>query len=274
MARFRLIVIDVDGTLIERGKSISPRVHEAIARTQQRGVYVTLASGRMYLLLEPLVEMLGLRSPVICYGGALIVDPVTREPRYRRGVPLDLAREVIVAARSRALPARVYIDNRVFVDRIDPNAFNYESLTRVRATAVGDLLAFLQDDPTHLAVDAPPERTRSLVEEMRQIFHPRLHVTTGHPLLTEFSHPSVHKGSAVAWLARTLGIPLREVLAIGDDWNDVEMLHCAGLGIAVENAHPDVLAVAEEIVPSVADDGVAVALERFVLDRPSIEQKG
>ncbi len=267
MTRFRLAVIDVDGTLIERGKSVSPRVREAIACAQQRGVCVTLASGRMYPLLQPLVEILGLRSPVICYGGALIVDPVSCRPCYRRGVPLDLAREVIVAARSRELAARVYVDNRVFVDRLDPAAFNYESLTRVQATAVGDLLAFLRDDPTHLAIDAPPERTRSLVAEMRQIFHPRLHVTTGHPLLTEFSHPSVHKGSAVAWLARTLEIPLREVLAIGDDWNDVEMLRDAGLGIAVENAHPDVLAVAQAIVPSVADDGVAVALERFILDR-------
>lgn len=269
MGQFRLAVIDVDGTLIERGKAVSPTVCDAIARAQQQGVRVTLASGRMFPLLEPLVEKLSLRSPVICYGGALIVDPVSRQAIYQRGVPLDLAREVILAARSRDLAARVYLGDRVFVDRMDPAAFNYESLLRVQATAVGDLLDFLREDPTHLAIDAPPERTRSLVEEMRQAFHPRLHVTTGHPLLTEFSHPSVHKGSALRWLARQLNVPRHEVLAIGDDWNDLEMLRYAGLGVAVGNAHPDVLAIAGEVVPSVADDGVAFALERFVLTNPS-----
>ncbi len=269
MRQFRLAVIDVDGTLIERGKAVSPNVRRAIWRAKQRGVVVTLASGRMFPLLEPLVEALDLRSPVICYGGALIVDPVTRQAVYQRGVPLDLAREVIRAARDRGLAARVYLGDRVFVDRMDPEAFNYDSLRRVHASVVDDLLDFLRQDPTHLAIDAPPERTRSLVEEMRQVFYPRLHVTTGHPLLTEFSHPSVHKGSALSWLASHLDVPLDQVLAIGDDWNDLEMLRSAGLGVAVGNAHPDVLAIAGEVVPSVADDGVAVALERFVLQQPS-----
>jgi Cof subfamily protein (haloacid dehalogenase superfamily) len=265
LGRYRLAAIDVDGTLIERGKPVSPRVHQAIARAQGRGAIVTLASGRMFPLLKPLVESLELRSPVICYGGALVVDPTAQQAIYQRGVPLDLAREVIRAARARQLVARAYLGDQVFVDKIDPMAFNYESLRRLNAIAVGDLIAFLSDDPTHLAIDAPPDQTRRLVLEMRQIFSPRLHVTTGHPLLTEFSHPEVHKGSALAWLAEKLHIPREETLAIGDDWNDVEMLRYAGLGIAIGNAHPDVLALADATVPGVADDGVAVALEQFVL---------
>ena len=225
---------------------------------------VTLASGRMFPLVEDLVRQLALSHPVICYGGALIVDPVTRQPVYRCGVPLALAREVIGEARARRLTARAYVDDRVYVDRIEPEAFNYDSLRRVSAVAVGDLIAFLQEDPTHLAIDAPPEETRPLVAEMRRHFHPRLNVTTGHPLLTEFSHPSVHKGSALTWLCDYLGLDPSESLAIGDDWNDIEMLRTAGLGVAVANAHPDVLAIADAVVPSVADDGVAVAFERFV----------
>ncbi|HUX86899.1 MAG TPA: HAD hydrolase family protein, partial [Chloroflexota bacterium] len=193
------------------------------------------------------------------------VDPTTRRHLHQRGVPLNLAREVIEEARRRGLAARAYVDEGVFVDRLDPGQFNYDSLVRVKATAVGDLLTFLTDDPTHLAIDSPPERTRRLVEDMRVQFGERLHVTTGHPLLVEFSRPDVHKGTGLAWLAEHLGVPQAATLAIGDDWNDLEMLRWAGLGVAVANAQPAVLAEAGAIVPSVIDDGVAVAIERFVL---------
>ena len=260
------MAIDVDGTLLERGRPVSPAVRRAIDRAQRQGTIVTLASGRMFPLLERLVEDLGIASPVICYGGALVVDPGTRQSIYERGVPRHLARDVIREARRRDLTARVYVGEEVFVERLDPGTYNYDSLQRVNAVKVPDLLDRLDRDPTHLAIDAPPDRTRTLVEEMRLAFSPALHVTTGHPLLTEFSHPEVHKGSALAWLARELDVPREQTLAIGDDWNDVEMLRFAGLGVAVANAHPDVLAM-ENIatVPSVSDDGVAVAIERYVL---------
>ncbi len=269
MAEYRLVAIDVDGTLMERGKPVSSNVRRAIERAQNQGTIVTLASGRMFPLLEHLVSDLKITSPVICYGGALVVDPGTRRSLYERGVPLDLARAVIQEARRRDLTARVYVGEQVFVEQMAPGAYNFESLQRVNAVKVPDLVAHVDRDPTHLAIDAPPERTRALVEEMRRVFSPALHVTTGHPLLTEFSHPDVHKGSALAWLASEVGVSREQTLAIGDDWNDLEMLRFAGLGVAVANAHPDVLALAAiATVPSVSEDGVAVALERYVLNRP------
>lgn len=265
MSAYRLVALDVDGTLLQRGRPLSEPVKAAIGEAAARGTIVTLASGRMFPLLRPLVDQLGLSAPVVCYGGAMVVEPVSAAPLYQRGVPLELAREVVRAARERRFSPRVYLGERVYVDRLDPAGFNYESLLRTKATAVGDLLDFLQEDPSHLAIDAPAERTRALVREMRVVFGGRLNVTTGHPLLTEFTHPSVNKGTAVAWLANRLGIGRAEVLAIGDDWNDLELLRYAGLGVAVANAHPDVLAAAAAIVPSCADDGVAEALRRYVL---------
>jgi Cof subfamily protein (haloacid dehalogenase superfamily) len=263
--RFRLVALDVDGTLIERGQPVLDSVKDAICRARQAGVVITLASGRMYPLLHSLVRYLDLTSPVICYGGAMVTSADTGEPLYERGVPLALTREVIQEARDRGLSARVYVGNSVYVDRIVPNCFNTESLRRVNAVEVGDLLGFISADPSHLAIDAPENETRGLVGAMRERFRSRLNVTTGHPLLTEFSRPGVHKGSALAWLCGYLGISIAESLAVGDDWNDIEMLQAAGLGVAVGNAHPDVLAIAGAIVPCVGEGGVAVAIDRFVL---------
>jgi len=263
--RYRLVAIDVDGTLVDRGKPIAPPVIRAIEQAQRQGARVTLASGRMFPLVEALVKQLALTAPIICYGGALIVDPASRTALYQRGVPLVLVQEVIQAARARSLLVRAYVGEEVYVDRIDPAAYNYDSLRRVNAIAVGDLVDYLSKDPSHLAIDSPAALTRSVVGEMRRLFQGRLNVTTGHPLLTEFSLPDVHKGSALLWLCRHLRIDPEDALAIGDDWNDIEMLRSAGLGAAVANANPDVLAIADVVVPSVMADGVAVAIERFVL---------
>jgi Cof subfamily protein (haloacid dehalogenase superfamily) len=261
----RLVAIDVDGTLIERGRPVAPRVRETIARALGLGVVVTLASGRMYPLVVSLLRELELTYPVICYGGAMIVQAATGEPLFERGVPLELARDVIREARQRDLTARAYVGSEVYVDRLDPDRFNADSLRQVHAIEVEDLLRFLSGDPSHLAIDAPPDQTRDLVHAMRARYLGRLNVTTGHPLLTEFSHPDVHKGSALRWLCDLVGVPVEESLAIGDDWNDLEMLRHAGIGVAVANAHPDVLAIADNVVPSVEEGGVAVALERYVL---------
>jgi Cof subfamily protein (haloacid dehalogenase superfamily) len=263
--RTRLVAIDVDGTLVERGQRVSPVVKDAISRAQKRGAIITLASGRMYPLLAALVRDLGLTAPVICYGGAVIANSGSGQPMFERGVPLALTHEVIREARSRNYGARAYVGTTVYVDRIVPNSFNEDSLRRVNAVEIGDLLTFLTTDPSHLAIDAPPDQTRALVEAMRVTFRSRLNVTTGHPLLTEFNHPMVNKGSALLWLCDYYGVAIEDSVAIGDDWNDIEMLRSAGVGVAVANAHPDVLAIASDVVPGVGEDGVAVALERYVL---------
>jgi len=262
---YRLVVVDLDGTLLDRDRQVSPRDRAAVRRALDAGVVVTLASGRMFPLVESFVRQLELTAPTICYGGALIVDPLTAQPLFQRGVPLALSVEIIREARLRGWTSRAYVGTEVFVETIDVSAYNYESLARVNAVAVGDLESYLSEDPWHLAIDAPPEVTRDLVREMRARFAGRLNVTTGHPLLTEFSHPAIDKGSALRWLANFMGIPLAQSIAIGDDWNDVAMLGVAGLAIAVANAHPDVLAVSDVVVPSVGESGVAHALERFVL---------
>src|SRR5712692_2558669 len=128
--RIRFVAIDVDGTLIQRGQPIDPRVREAIASAQRAGAIVTLASGRMYPLVATLLEDLQLIHPVICYGGAMVVRASSGETIFERGVPLDLARDVIREARQRDLTARAYVGNAVFVDRLDPDRFNAESLRR------------------------------------------------------------------------------------------------------------------------------------------------
>lgn len=264
--RFRLVALDVDGTLKPRDGPITERVQSAIAATVAAGVHVTIATGRMFRSALPFAQSLGLRTPIICYGGSVIRDPTTGATIHRQGIPEALARQVVEAARTRGLGVAAYVDDDLYVERLAPGSPFAGYVARASARVVEDVLAHLSGEPCHMAVVSDEVRTRSLVLDLRAEFGGRLSVTSGHPLLAEIDHPEVSKGRALALLAERLGIDRARVLAVGDDWNDITMLEYAGLGIAMGGASPEVLAAADDVAPSVADDGVAWALGKYVLD--------
>ena len=263
--RFRLVALDVDGTVKPRNGPITPGVREAIARTLARGVEVTLATGRMFPSVLPFARELGLTAPVICLGGSCLRDPRTGATLFQQGIPLALAREVIAAGRERGLSVCAYVGDSLLVERVDPDSPFSGYVARARAEVVPDLLERLTADPGHMAVVSDEVRTRGLVRELRDVFGERLAVTSGHPLLAEIDHPSVSKAVALASLAERLGVEREQVIAVGDDWNDIPMLDYAGLGVAMGDATPEVLAAADVVAPTADEDGVVWVLERYVL---------
>lgn len=261
-----LAAMDLDGTLLGPSRIFTPRVRAAVAAAEQQGVRVVVVTGRMYRSVLPFVQELGIRGPLVCYGGALIKDSTTGATLHQQGVPLDLVREVIQFARSTLrLPVNVYCGDDLYVDAVAPDLPGYEYHRRAQARPVGDLLAFLDEDPTHVAIACPPEQTKAVVLELRRQFGDRLFITSGHPLLAEVSHPLVSKGRAIEWLRQRFDVPRGRVLAVGDDWNDIAMLQAAGVGVAMGQAPPEVLRIADWIAPPVQEDGAAIALEELVL---------
>jgi Cof subfamily protein (haloacid dehalogenase superfamily) len=263
--RFQLVALDVDGTLKPRNGPITPRVREAIGRCLARGVEVALATGRMFPSVLPFADELGLQAPIICLGGAMLRDPRTGATLLEQTIPLALAREIIALGREWGRAACAYVGDSLFVERVDPDSAFAGYVARSRAEVVADLLERLTKPPHHMALVSDEVRTRALVEELREHFGERLAVTSGHPLLAEIDHPGVSKGSALAHLAGRLGVEREGIIAIGDDWNDISMLEYAGLGVAMADATPEVLAAADAIAPSADEDGVAWALERYVV---------
>jgi Cof subfamily protein (haloacid dehalogenase superfamily) len=261
---FRLVAFDLDGTLMARQQPITSRVKTAVQQALAKGTIVTLASGRLFSMLLPYAQQLGITTPLIAHHGALIKDPVTGDVLFHRGVPLDLAHEVIQLARDRGLPAAAYLEDEVYTDRICPSPVVDGWIKRIKAHDVGDLAQFLTTEPTRVAVVTEDAQTKTLVLELRAHFGDRLHVTSGHPLLTEMSHPDVSKARALDRLIQHFGISRDEVLAVGDDWNDVEMLRFAGFGVAMGDAPIEVQEAADYTAPSALDDGAAHVLEKFI----------
>ena len=263
----KLIAIDLDGTLIDHSLTVSPRVKRAIAGAQAQGVTVTLASGRMFAAMVPFARELNIEAPLICYQGGLVRHPVTAETIFHLAVPTAMAQETVTLARERRIQVNAFVDDRLHVETLTPEAEAYMRLARVEATVVPDLAAFLQDNPSTklVLVNLDENKTNRLVAELSDHFGERLGITKSHPYYTEAIHPEVNKGRAVTQLAEVLGVSLKQVMGIGDNLNDLSLVETAGFGVAMGNGDPRVKAAADFVTTSFEEDGVAVAIEKHVL---------
>jgi len=263
--KYRLVAIDLDDTLLNSNFEIGPCARRALALAQERGVMVTLATGRMYRSAQPIARELKLTAPLITYQGALVKDAAGREYTHYP-VPLTLAREVIRYLQVRGHHINVYINDNLYLQHLNDVGTRYASVSRVPAHVVDDLVEVLAlGPPTKVLAIAAPEEVDRLEQELAPAYAGKLHVTKSKPYFLEFSHPLATKGRALALVARQLGVPREAVLAIGDSYNDLDMLAFAGLGAAVGNACPEARAAAGYVAAAGEDAGVAEIIERFVL---------
>ncbi len=262
---YRLIALDLDGTLIAHDLRISPRARRAIRRAMDKGITVILASGRAFPSMLPYVQELGISAPVICYQGCQIVLPETRQVIYQATLPLPVTQTLLEYAQSRDLDITVYVDDHIYLREFrHPEEF-YRRWFGLPCILVKDLVAGVRQEPTKVIITgAGPENDR-LMPELQRRFGSSINVIRSHTLFIEGMPLGVSKGAALERVAADLGIPQEQTMAIGDWGNDVEMVAWAGLGVAMGNATEGVKAVASYVAPSVEEDGVAVAIETFCL---------
>ena len=266
-----LIALDIDGTLIGDDLAIGPDTVAAIAAARAQGVLVTLVTGRMVSSALRFARALGLDAPLVGYQGALIremrTDGLDRPGRLLVHTPLPaaVARDIVAWTREHGMDPHINHLERFILRADDPRAADYSAFMGARAELVEDLAGSIIHPVTKvLAVGEPPFPTE-LAPIARVRFAGVADVTISHPRFLEFVAPGVSKGRAVRWLARRLRVALGATLAIGDQWNDIEMLAEVGHGTAMPTAPAEVRAVARYIAPPLADEGVARMIEGLVL---------
>ncbi|MDX6200377.1 MAG: hypothetical protein QOJ79_3528 [Actinomycetota bacterium] len=258
----RLVATDLDGTVIRSDGSISDRTRQALAAVEEAGAVLVLVTGRPPRWMPPIVEATGHHGVAICANGALVYDLHTSTV-VRHSLLSAQALTDIVAALRRDLPGIAFAVERHDTgfahepsyrprwDSSDPKAI--KPLDELLTDGVVKLLGRHDElDPQHVLSTA-----HRAVGDLATITH-----STSDGLL-EISAVGVTKASALAELAAEHGIDAAQVVAFGDMPNDIPMLSWAGRGVAVANAHPDVLAVADEVTASNDDDGVAEVLSRW-----------
>lgn len=268
MTTIELVALDLDGTLLTEDLRYSQRAATAIAAAQDRGVRVTLATGRAFAAARPFAAALGITAPLIGYQGGVIGDPVSGEVLHRATMPDADAHRAIEQAITENLDFNLYVNDVVYVrDLRWPDEF-YQRWFGLPIRVAPDLAAVLGDGATKFIIIAEPPEADIIETRWKARFDGHLDIVRSHRLFVEGNPRGVSKGSALAWLAQRLGIPRERVLAVGDNDNDRSMIEWAGVGVAMGNSPPTLQAIADWVAPSVEGDGVAAALDRFVLHHP------
>lgn len=270
----KLIAVDIDGTLYNNEHTISERNERALRAATQAGVQVVLATGKTRGAMESLLIKLDLHAPGIFSQGLLIYNP-DGSIRHQQTLDTMIIRRVVTYAEDRGFVIMAYAGNRLLVKNSNPLTDRITQWGEPQPEAVGNLVNLLDDIPLQkLLIFGDDKRLKALRWQLeRQLDGGASLVSGGVSGILEVLPPGASKGKALKTVLKELKINAENVLAIGDAENDVAMVKLAGVGVAVANADAKLKAVADYVVSSNDDDGVAEAIERFVkgvvLDEPA-----
>lgn len=262
---YKMVVIDVDDTLINDDRVVTPATQQALAAAAARGTIVTLATGRMFASAQKIARQINLNVPIITYQGSLIKNLFDEEVLYERSVPSTTARYLFEYAEKNDLHIQAYYNDTLYSKTDNQRVKDYAEMSNIPYTVEPNLDRLLDYPLTKiLFFEEPAVCDRVGADLMNQVGH-EVHITKSKPFFLEILHKEGTKGHAVEHLANHFGIGLDEVIAIGDSWNDHEMIELAGLGVAMGNAIQPLKDIADYVTLTNNDDGVKHVIEKFIL---------
>lgn len=290
--RITLLALDLDGTLLDSRGNISERNRSAIDNAREQGVHVALVTGRRFRDSRPVALELGLDVPLISHNGALTKHAATLQTVSVLPLPLDAAHEALRIGRRFGADALLSDDHEglgvLVYDHLrgdNSAAQKYVSWARRihgeeegenAVQQVASLEEYMDHEPIHLAFSGGCEEMDQLEEILKTELSSTVKILGTKYLEQDFTlldivNPAASKGAGVAAAAAELGVSQEEIMAIGDNYNDLEMLLFAGTGVVMANA-PLTLREIAGLHPTASnrEDGVALAIEQFILNRPEL----
>lgn len=273
----RLVALDLDGTTLDLDQRLHPRTRAAVRSAIERGVHVVAATGRMYRSALPWAGELGLRTPLICYQGAVVRDLPAPGAVELDGVPQgrliaedaldgDSASCAIAVARSGGWHVQAYRDDHLLCERGGPEADFYGRIAQVGYELVPDLGSLVEEGSTKIVCVVLDSAGAARCEAaLGAALGDRARVVRSLPQFVEVTNPVASKARALRRVAGLYGVGLDEAVAVGDAPNDVDMMEAAGFAVAVETAPDAVLAAADAVCAPPGEAGVADLLEALGL---------
>ncbi len=264
--RFRLLVLDVDGTLLDSRHRLPPRVAGAVRAAREAGITVALATGKLLWSVRPLLDEMKLTGPQITLNGAATQQSTTGEPL--RFCPLKASDLAAIIAEVRARDPEVLISrfglDGIYLDRHHPYEGIFREYGEREPEFVPDLLSPDLPPTAKILLTGTHARLAALRAHVTPVLEDRVNITTTTPDFLEFFDPQAGKGQALSALRETLGVAKAEAIAMGDGENDLPLFSEVGLPIAMWNASPTVRAAAKLIAPSHDEEGVAAIIRQLL----------
>jgi len=264
---YRLLAIDLDGTLLTPAphKLITPRTRDLLCRVAEAGIAIVIATGQSLQVLRAICGELPLTAPQIIENGALVADIRSGTVLHEKLMPTELILPVLDKLRALGFYRAYHTYERVYADYGAPRVRNWYRPPVPPAVEVEDVASLYPQTCIKIVGIGEESTLPGKRRELERTFAGKLYVTQSSFDLVEFLHPEVSKGNALKAIAADLGIAPEEVVAIGDNHNDIGMMRFAGLGVAMGNASEEVKAAADYVTLSNSEEGVAAVIEKLIL---------
>ena len=269
--RYQILVLDLDGTLTNSKKEITPPTMEALIEIQKMGKKVVLASGRPINGVAPLAEKLQLHQYggyTLSFNGARITNCATGELIYNKTLPLGITQDVLDIARSFDGLDLVTYDEKDIISAIKPNYYDglESKINSMDIRHVDDFVSYMQTPVNKFLITGEPEIILKAEAAMKEKFHSYLNIYKSEPYFLEIMPQNIDKAFSLQKLLLSLGLTADEMICCGDGFNDLSMIQYAGLGVAMENAQDLIKDHADFITKSNDEDGVLHVIKTFMLD--------
>ncbi len=266
---YRLIALDVDGTIRDRNRPTSDYTRETIAKVQDAGAFVTLATGRSYLSAVRTSQELCLNAPIATFQGAHIATPKTGEVLWHMPLTSAMtARALYTLQKVTGVEVLGYCGDDVYVTQMTDWADDYGKRNGVLIHVVS-VSEFSTKRMTRLVARGEDDVIESLEADLQIRFDGSMYVTRSLPYFCEILHPRGGKDKALSWICDHLDVGRDETIAFGNGYNDIQMMEWARTAVAVDGAVPPARAAADIIAPPMESDGVARILNDL-LERGAI----
>jgi Cof subfamily protein (haloacid dehalogenase superfamily) len=263
----RMVIADVDGTLVTQEKVLTKRAAEAVLRLHEAGIQFAITSGRPPRGMAMLIDPLKLTQPLAAFNGGVLIKPDLKTVVDQKFLPVGVPEKVIEAIENHGLDVWVYTDIDWFVR--DPNAAHVareQWTVKFPPTVVKTFAGLLGRVAKIVGVSDDLERVAKCEKDVQQAGGTHISAARSQPYYLDVTHPQANKGEVVLSLSRLLSLPPMEIATLGDMPNDVLMFEKSGVSIAMGNASAEVQASATYVTATNEDEGFAKAIEKFVLN--------
>lgn len=267
----KILFTDLDGTLLNSNKNISPEDLEAIKELTASGHKFVISTGRPIQSAVKIAQRYGWFGDgyyISSYNGGLIYDCSTKEAIIRRPIPLPYVRHILDEAYKAGIHAHTYDDTYVVSEHDTPELAQYTDAIMVPGIVVENATEYLKEEPIKVIVIS--YGSHSVLDRFREHMAPwcegKLTTVFSSPILLEFEDPKSTKGFSVEFMCSHFGIPVSDSVAVGDEENDISMIQAAGLGIAMKNGTEKTKAAADHITENDNDhSGISEIIYKFIL---------
>lgn len=262
---YKLIAVDMDGTLLNDKSELTEKTIETVKKLIEKGGIFTISTGRPVQGLKTVIEKLGLKGPMITYNGAILAMAEDSRIIFHKKLEETDAKMILDMGLRLNTTIVVWSDNRLYVNVINDRVNDYKKLSGVEPIVIHNYDEIIKQGITKILWYDTVENVNKYLMKLKDYVNHTAKFCTSKPTFIEFFNSGVSKAEGIYKLSEMYNIKTDEIIAVGDGYNDLEMIEAAGLGVVMANAPDDLKELADYIAPSNEEDGVAEVIEQFML---------